>query len=214
MNAVIFDMDGVLIDSERIVLESFGYAGKMTGIPNTERMAIIGLGLNDEAWMVRLRQEFGADADAVLKYSEEYMDRFYASNAAPAKKGALELLKSLQSRGVPTAVASSSPLPAVKSRLEKAALLPYFNVIISGDMVARSKPEPDIFLEAARRLGRPARTCFVIEDSQNGLRAGRAAGCHVLFVPDLWRPEEERYDLYEARFENLDAVRAYFAQLQ
>ena len=214
MHAVIFDMDGVLIDSERIVLDSFRYAGKITGVPDAERMAIIGLGLNDEAWMVLLRQEFGADADAVLKYSEEYMDRFYAANAAPAKKGALELLKSLHRLGVPTAVASSSPLPAVTSRLKKAELLPYFHAVISGDMVARSKPEPDIFLEAARRLGRPAQECFVIEDSPNGLRAGMAAGCHVLFVPDLWRPEEERYDLYEKRFENLDAVRAYFAQLQ
>lgn len=214
MNAVIFDMDGVLIDSERVVLEAFRYAGEKTGVPNAERMAIIGLGLNDNAWMARFTQEFGAEADAVLKYSEEYMAHFYATSAAPAKKGALELLRTLRDWDVPAAVASSSSRPAVVSRLEKAALLPYFDAVISGDMIRRSKPEPDIFLEAARRLGCAAKDCFVIEDSPNGLKAGRAAGCHVLFVPDLWRPEQDRPDLYEKRFADLDAVRAYFTQLR
>ena len=214
MNAVIFDMDGVLIDSERVVLEAFRYAGEKTGVPNAERMAIIGLGLNDNAWMARFTQEFGAEADAVLKYSEEYMAHFYATSAAPAKKGALELLRTLRGWDVPAAVASSSSRPAVVSRLEKAALLPYFDAVISGDMIRRSKPEPDIFLEAARRLGCAAKDCFVIEDSPNGLKAGRAAGCHVLFVPDLWRPEQDRPDLYEKRFADLDAVRAYFTQLR
>ena len=214
MNAVIFDMDGVLIDSERVVLEAFRYAGEKTGVPNAERMAIIGLGLNDNAWMARFMQEFGAEADTVLKYSEEYMAHFYATSAAPAKKGALELLRTLRDWDVPAAVASSSSRPTVVSRLEKVALLPYFDAVISGDMIRRSKPEPDIFLEAARRLGCAAKDCFVIEDSPNGMKAGRAAGCHVLFVPDLWRPEQDRPDLYEKRFADLDAVRAYFTQLR
>ena len=86
MNAVIFDMDGVLIDSERVVLEGFRYAGKKTGVPNAERMAIMGLGLNDDAWIEKLRLEFGADAMRVLEYAEAYMAKFYAESAAPAKK--------------------------------------------------------------------------------------------------------------------------------
>ena len=86
MNAVIFDMDGVLIDSERVVLEGFRYAGKKTGVPNAERMAIVGLGLNDDAWIEKLRLEFGADAMRVLEYAEAYMAKFYAESAAPAKK--------------------------------------------------------------------------------------------------------------------------------
>ena len=75
----------------------------------------------------------------------------------------------------------------------------------------RSKPEPDIFLEAARQLGSPAALCTVIEDSPNGLRASRRAGCRTLFVPDLWQPEEEHPELYDARFADLDAVREFFA---
>lgn len=211
MNAVIFDMDGVLIDSERVVLEGFRYAGKKTGVPNAERMAIVGLGLNDDAWIEKLRLEFGADAMRVLEYAEAYMAKFYAESAAPAKKGAQQLLAQLRAWKIPIAVASSSPAAAVRERLERVGLLQYFDVVISGDMVSRSKPEPDIFLEATRRLGEAAAQCTVIEDSPNGLRASKRAGCRTIFVPDLWQPEQEQPELYDARFSDLDAVRAFFA---
>lgn len=191
MNAVIFDMDGVLVDSERVVWESFRYAGEKTGVPNVERMAIIGLGLNDEAWIKRFRQEFGADSDRILEHEEAYLQNFYANGAAPAKKGAQRLLEQLCAWNIPVAVASSSPGGRRARPLERVGLLQYFTAVISGDMVGRSKPEPDIFLEAARQLGSPAALCTVIEDSPNGLRASRRAGCRTLFVPDLWRPEEE-----------------------
>ena len=106
MNAVIFDMDGVLVDSERVVWESFRYAGEKTGVPNVERMAIIGLGLNDEAWIKRFRQEFGADSDRILEHEEAYLQNFYANGAAPAKKGAQRLLEQLCAWNIPVAVAS------------------------------------------------------------------------------------------------------------
>ena len=143
MNAVIFDMDGVLVDSERVVWESFRYAGERTGIPNVERMAIIGLGLNDEAWIKRFRQEFGADSDRILEHEEAYLQNFYANGAAPAKKGAQRLLEQLCAWNIPIAVASSSPAAVVRGRLERVGLLQYFTAVISGDMVGRSKPEPD-----------------------------------------------------------------------
>lgn len=179
MNAVIFDMDGVLVDSERVVWESFRYAGEKTGVPDVERMAIIGLGLNDEAWIKRFRQEFGADSDRILEHEEAYLQNFYANGAAPAKKGAQRLLEQLCAWNIPVAVASSSPAAVVRGRLERVGLLQYFTAVISGDMVGRSKPEPDIFLEAARQLGSPAALCTVIEDSPNGLRASRRAGCRT-----------------------------------
>lgn len=119
MNAVIFDMDGVLVDSERVVWESFRYAGEKTGVPDVERMAIIGLGLNDEAWIKRFRQEFGADSDRILEHEEAYLQNFYANGAAPAKKGAQRLLEQLCAWNIPVAVASSSPAAVVRGRLER-----------------------------------------------------------------------------------------------
>ena len=91
MNAVIFDMDGVLVDSERVVWESFRYAGEKTGVPDVERMAIIGLGLNDEAWIKRFRQEFGADSDRILEHEEAYLQNFYANGAAAAAGAAVRV---------------------------------------------------------------------------------------------------------------------------
>ena len=116
MNAVIFDMDGVLVDSERVVWESFRYAGEKTGVPDVERMAIIGLGLNDEAWIKRFRQEFGADSDRILEHEEAYLQNFYANGAAPAKKGAQRLLEQLCAWNIPVAVASSSPAAVVRGQ--------------------------------------------------------------------------------------------------
>lgn len=86
MNAVIFDMDGVLVDSERVVWESFRYAGEKTGVPNVERMAIIGLGLNDEAWIKRFRQEFGADSDRILEHEEALSAEFLRQWSSSGKK--------------------------------------------------------------------------------------------------------------------------------
>ena len=116
----------MLVDSERVVWESFRCASEKTGVPDVERMAIIGLGLNDEAWIKRFRQEFGADSDRILEHEEAYLQNFYANGAAPAKKGAQRLLEQLCAWNIPVAVASSSPAAVVRGRLERAGLLQYF----------------------------------------------------------------------------------------
>lgn len=211
MNAVIFDMDGVLVDSERVVWESFRYAGEKTGVPDVERMAIIGPRTQrrgvDQTVPAGIRRGFGANPGARGGLSAEFLRQW----SSTGKKRRAALLEQLCAWNIPVAVASSSPAAVVRGRLERVGLLQYFTAVISGDMVGRSKPEPDIFLEAARQLGRPAAECTVIEDSPNGLRASRRAGCRTLFVPDLWRPEEEQPELYDARFADLDAVREFFA---
>ena len=184
MNAVIFDMDGVLVDSERVVWESFRYAGEKTGVPDVERMAIIGLGLNDEAWIKRFRQEFGADSDRILEHEEAYLQNFYANGAAPAKKGAQRLLEQLCAWNIPVAVASSSPAAVVRGRLERVGLLQYFTAVISGDMVGRSKPEPDIFLEAARAGAPDAGRCSC-RTSGGRRRSNRSSTTRAL---PIWTP--------------------------
>lgn len=119
MNAVIFDMDGVLVDSERVVWESFRYAGEKTGVPNVERMAIIGLGLNDEAWIKRFRQEFGADSDRILEHEEALSAEFLRQWSSSGKKRRAAALEQLCAWNIPVAVASSSPAAVVRGRLER-----------------------------------------------------------------------------------------------
>lgn len=162
MNAVIFDMDGVLVDSERVVWESFRYAGEKTGVPDVERMAIIGLGLNDDAWIKRFRQEFGADSDRILEHEEAYLQNFYANGAAPAKKGAQRLLEQLCAWNIPVAVASSSPAAVVRGRLERVGLLQYFTAVISGDMVGPLEAGAGHFPRGGASAGKPR--CAVHRD--------------------------------------------------
>ena len=97
------------------------------------------------------------------------------------------LLEQLCAWNIPVAVASSSPAAVVRGRLERVGLLQYFTAVISGDMVGRSKPEPDIFLKAAELIGQDPKECLVLEDSAPGLLAGKAAGGYTIYVPDAGR---------------------------
>ena len=211
MQAVIFDMDGVLVDSERVCLEAFRYAGEKNGVADAERMAVLGLGLTDPAWEALFYAEFGngEEALALLRDTEAYIARFYSANPVPPKKGLRRVLPALRAAGYRLAVASSSPRETVYYRLEGAGVRDAFDVIVTGDMLRHSKPHPAIYLEAARQLGCDPRDCYAVEDAPSGLRSATAAGCKTIFIPDLWRPETEEPGLYVARLADLDALGNY-----
>ena len=109
----------------------------------------------------------------------------------PLKPGAREILAALKEAGIPLALASSTRLLTVRRELDEAGLLPFFDAVIGGDSVTRSKPDPEIFLTAASRLGAAPEDCWVIEDSFNGIRAAYAGGLHPVMVPDLLPPDAE-----------------------
>ena len=134
----------------------------------------------------------------------------HASDGRLAKKpGVEELLKYLKENGFKVGLASSTQEATVRRQISEGGLLKYFDQIIGGDMVKRSKPEPDIFLEACRRLESEPERCYVIEDSYNGIRAAHAAGMHPIMVPDLMEPTEEMRGLAEKIFESLYDVMEY-----
>lgn len=211
MKAIVFDMDGVLFDTEHVCMLAFADTARRVGLENGERMAILGLGLNDEAWKECFRREYGelTEAEAFLRESEEYIAAYYRTHRVPVKKGLYSILPYLKENGWRVAVASSSPEQTVRYRLDDTGVTAYFDEIICGDMVRRSKPAPDIFLEACRLLGCPSSECYAVEDSPNGMKAATAAGCKTIFVPDLWLPEREMPELYCKRLPDLDAVREY-----
>ncbi len=206
--SVIFDMDGVIFDSERVLLEECrALAEKYCMGDLTEpHMQCIGVTAqrSREIYTGHYGPEFPYDA-----YNEERWRNYrekYKGGKLPKKPGIEELLEALQERGCTMAVASSSLNDYVVSQLRDAGLLPYYSAVVSGEMVTRSKPAPDIFLKAAALLGCEPGNTWVIEDSYNGIRAAKAAGMHPVMVPDLLPPTPEMEELAEYILPDLHAV--------
>ena len=214
--AVLFDMDGVIFDSERALRAVWLELAAEQGLGDMERVYARCLGVTREVTGSILREEYGEDFPWEA-FREETTRRYrsrYAGGRLPLKPGAREILRALGERGAPLALASSTQRALVLRELEEAGLLPFFDAVVCGDEVRRSKPEPEIFLTAAARLGAEPGRCFVIEDSYNGVRAGHAAGMRVLMVPDLLPPSDEMRRLAEAILPNLYAAERYLEQLE
>lgn len=174
------------------------------------------LGMNTEACNQAWRDEFGEDVDipALWNYSREYLEDYYSRYTVSAKKGLHELLTYLRSRGFKLAVASSTRKVKVEHNLTSANVRSYFDVVIAGDMVEKSKPEPDIYLRAAAELGVEPAACMALEDSRNGLLSAHAAGMQVIMVPDLWQPDDGVKAFITGPFESLLDVRDWLAAQQ
>ena len=149
-----------------------------------------------EHWGEENAEAFGKEILAVY-------DREYAGRPVPRKPGAAEILAALNERGIPLAVASSTPEARVRQHLAEHGFLPRFDAVIGGDRLQRSKPAPDIFLLAAEALGAAPARCFVIEDSFNGIRAAHAAQMRPIMVPDMLQPTEEIAAMAEIVVEDL-----------
>jgi HAD superfamily hydrolase (TIGR01509 family) len=189
--AVIFDMDGLLLDSEPLYRMTWKAAASSLGFPIDDVLyeRFVGRG-NPEAEKI-LREHFGEafPLDEFRKrWHRDWDERLDASPLA-RKAGAIELLDLLEREGIPKALATSSPRVLALRCLSD--LVSRFDALAFGDEVAHSKPAPDLFLLASERLGIPAEECLVLEDSEAGVRAARAAGMDVIMVPDLVRPSQE-----------------------
>lgn len=212
MNTVIFDMDGLMIDTESVFIKAWDYAGEKSGIGKAGYMTIKTLGMNivmsRKIWL----NEFGDNynEDALRKYTKEFLGKYYYENKAPIKKGLYTLLDYLHSREYKLAVASSSPKWEVEKHLKDANIFDYFSVIICGDMINASKPEPEIYLKACELLQEKPGDCYALEDSKNGLLSAYRAGCKPIMVPDLWQPDEEIKRLLFGKFADLEKVQEYF----
>lgn len=185
IQAVLFDMDGLLFDSERIGIIEMIQSAAEQGFSVLPEHVKLTLGVTVAAGrQVYARYYPGLDYDRMHDTFVERMCALAKKGQMPLKEGALELLNALKEKGIPCAVASSSPEELIRTYVENAGLLPYFDLLISGNAVAHSKPAPDIFLAAAEKLQADPARCIVLEDSYNGVKAGRAAGCTVIMVPD------------------------------
>ena len=211
--AVIFDMDGVIFDSERLVIECWEVIAKKHNIPDIVEICMRVQGNNREETGKRFREKYG-DGFPYEAYKKEVSALFrhlYGGGRLPLKPGVTEILESLKQAQIPLALASSTRTDIVRQELEEAKIIHYFGSVLGGDMVARSKPEPDIFLAAAKALGAVPANCYVVEDSFNGICAAYRAGMHPVLVPDMQRPTEEIRRLAEVIVPDLFAAWAYIS---
>lgn len=193
LDAVVFDMDGVLIDSEPIIRHAAQQAALPFGRTLSDELYADLLGLPGAQVEAMLLTAFGADfplADYRQHFERHYRDEV-ATRGIHSKPGVPQLLEALRSRGVPVAVATSTRSGHAEAALAAAGLLDYLPVCITGDQVTAGKPAPDIFLRAAATLGVEAARCIAIEDSEVGARAAVSAGMWTLMVPDLKPPSAE-----------------------
>ena len=209
--AVVFDMDGVIFDSERAIQECWDMIGEKYDIPDARETCLMTLGVNMTE-VVRIFKARYGQKFPFEKYSEEvnrlYWEKF-DDGRLPMKPGVVELLEYLKQSGKKIALASSTYREKVMREIQAAGLQLYFDELICGDMVERSKPDPDIYLKACAALSVNPSEAYAIEDSYNGIRSASRAGLHPIMVPDIKGPTEEMKTLTEVILPSLHDVLEY-----
>lgn len=195
---IIFDMDGLIFDSERVFMGELAVVARDYGYEVTEENYVKSLGLAGDTLYNQQKSIYGEDYPhyEISRKARDRVDNIALSTGLPVKRGIRELLIFLSDNNIPCAVASSTHVRYVEKYLEAANIKKFFRTIIGGDMVPKSKPEPDIFLEAAGNT--PPERCLVLEDNTNGIIAASRAGIPVICIPDMVYPTADIKALTEA----------------
>ena len=194
IKGVLFDLDGVVIDTEKLYTRFWMEASRELGHPMTFAQALQMRSLGSRESQEKLDSFFGA---AVLPYAElrarriELMEAFIAEHGVEEKRGIRELLARLKEKKIPCAITSSSSVPLIRRHLGDLGLLDGFTALCSGKDVPMGKPAPDIYLHGAATLGVKPENCLAIEDSPAGIESAWRAGCMAIIVPDQDQPGDE-----------------------
>lgn len=214
MKAVVFDMDGVLFDTEKLCRDSWTALAKEQGIEDMEAVFMQCVGRNANDTRTLILEHYGQDFpyDTFRQKASEWFWEQIERSGVPVKPGVYELLSYLKQAEYNIGLASSTRRESVISHLTQAGILEYFSVIVTGDVVKHSKPQPDIYLLACDKMQVAPEEAYAIEDSPNGIRAAYAAGMKPVMVPDLIVPDEEMRCLSFRIYENLLEVRDFMRE--
>lgn len=213
--AVIFDMDGTLLDTERMAVECWHEVFQQFGIdmPRSviERTVACDADQKRRIFLENLPPDMpaGLDPDDVVDAWKMVLVRRMRSQGVPVKPGAREMLEQLREQGIPAAVATSSPSLFATPFLQATGLLPLLKIVVCGEDVVETKPSPEIYLEAARRLGVDPAQAWAVEDSSQGIRSAVAAGIPVVHIPDLQEVEPAIRDLAWKEYSSLTELAGY-----
>ncbi|MBR4671143.1 MAG: HAD family phosphatase [Butyrivibrio sp.] len=212
-DAVVFDMDGVIFDSERAILECWTELGEKYNISNVNENFYKCIGVTVARTKEIMLEAYGEDFpyDEYDKEANEIFHDKYSGGRLPMKEGIKEILSFLKDSGKKIALASSTRKAKVEEQLRDANILEYFDVLICGDMVKRSKPDPDIYLKACEELGVEPERAYAIEDSFNGIRSANAGKLRPIMVPDIVPADDEMEEKAEKILDSLIDVKDYLA---
>lgn len=211
--AVIFDMDGLLFDTEIVYYEASQMVADQMGFPYDKELYLKYLGVSDEEVWANYHQIFASfgknNVQKFINDAYEETIRRFSLGAVQLKPGVIELLDFLEEHRIPKVVASSNQRRIIELLLEKNQLTNYFETIVSAENVKRAKPDPEIFLLAHEYLGTKKQETLVLEDSKNGILAAASAEIPVIMIPDLLAPSEELQQKTLAVLSSLHEVPGY-----
>ncbi|MCR4787524.1 MAG: HAD family phosphatase [Lachnospiraceae bacterium] len=213
-DAVVFDMDGVIFDSERATMKCWLTLADKYGLKDLETTYFKCTGVTNKRTREIMLEAYGQDFpydEYAKEASKMYHDK-YDGGRLPMKKGVVELLDCLRKEGKKIALASSSRKTTVENQLRDAKILEYFDAVINGDMVTKSKPDPEIFLLACTKIGVAPEKAYAIEDSYNGIRSAYRGNLRPIMVPDLLPADDEMKELSEIVLPDLIEVIAYLGE--
>jgi len=211
IKAVIFDMDGLMLNTERLSQTAWHAGGQDIGyeIPSEVSQAVIGRISADHRQIFEDYFGLGFPLDALHERTKIHYFRLLEDQLA-IQPGLLKLFDRLEALKIPKAVATSTQYDWAMKKLVQVDIRSRFDHVVTGDQVKRGKPEPDIFLRAAELLHTEPEHCLVLEDSYSGVRAGAVAGMHVIMIPDILPPNEEMHNLCWHVMHSLNEVAALF----
>ena len=207
--AAIFDMDGLILDSERTVLSCWEKIGEKYGFKDIVTYGISVIGKNKKATIDEFERIYGEPGDRYERELREIYNGLAQKGEVPLKPHTLELLESMKNAGMKIAIASSSTREEVTTQMEMLGALKFFDTCVCGDQVTKSKPDPEIFLLACDALGVKPEEAVGLEDSFNGVRACKASGLYTIMVPDIIQPDEEMKSLADVILPSLKEVQAF-----
>ena len=209
ISGAIFDMDGLMTDTERLYIDLWCRILREQGVEEHREVVTRCIGMDHGKMRAYIAETLGADFDylSVLGEVGRRSEQYCRENGIPVKPGLYELLDYLDQQHIPYAVATSSRGQGARSKLERIGVLSRLHGLVTGDMVEKGKPDPEIFIRAAETLKLPPKNCLVLEDSPHGILAAHKAGCLPMMIPDLWQPDEDvRALLYAQGNSLLDVI--------
>ncbi|MDD5600813.1 MAG: HAD family phosphatase [Actinomycetota bacterium] len=209
---VIFDMDGLMFDTERLAKKFWMEASEKFNHKIDDKIFKKTIGLNIKETKEIYKKYYGNEFPyEEIRAEKNKLERNYiSSNGVPFKKGLIDLLEYLKKIKLKVALATSTGKERAEFLLNASGIKKYFDVIICGDEIENGKPHPDIFLETCKKMGFQPENCIVLEDSENGIKGAYRAGMLPIMIPDMIKPAKDIEAMLFKKFNNLMEVKNYF----